>query len=566
MNTGGNVVLSPGQFQIRGNILMGSGSVSGQGPEQTVLVFSNRAHLYANTTATQTIEGFSFSGAGYPTKDWHGVITVQGPNKTLKNLVGTADNTIQAVYLFLTNPDIGHPIKNIRVENCHAVDANTYGFVHSQWYYQDPPFEPVNEYSTHTDIFYKDCTAKRLGSATGFNPWITGFDFAEMNHIKNLLVQNCVAEEIWESGFHFEYDPVKINCVIEDCVSIRNGRKPYVANPVIGTTYFGSGYYAPKGDVTHRRCYSEENSWYGFIVNMGGKVYDCVDVRCGKPSITAQQRNKYRPASFASIPSRITNPNFVLERCSSFESRGFALHSDLANKIQIKDFVAVDPVGINGTAICLGCTHGQFDDASVSFSGWSELDTFIAANANENVTYTGFVVTSKPAPIKVSGAGSRSVRLQDISVYSNAALQGTNGVVVSSDVPSAQVTLSNVVKKSPTLAPEKPVAPSPGGGGDPGSEHIVITSVSKADPLNPTPGAIVKIDVTFTNVTGAPGTIEVSTDRPCQIPMPDGSVESNQALFDVPAMSPGESSTWRFWIVPQVSGAIRVCFSPPDSA
>jgi hypothetical protein len=283
-----------------------------------------------------------------------------------------------------------------------------------------------------------------------------------------------------------------------------------------------------------------------------------VDVSTGKPTITEAQRQAYRPASFGSVPSRTTNPNLVLSNCASFNSRGYAVHADLATNIQITDLVVVDPVGISGKALCLGCTHNQFATSTVSFKCWGDtVDTFLAINNSDTATFSGFVVTNKPAPIKVTGSGTKNLKIQNVTVYSSSALQGTNGVVVSSEVPGSQVALSNIAKGNVTSAPAKPVATVPG---DDETSQLVIVSAVKIEPVQPKVGDVVKVDVTFTNVSGTPGQIVVTSDRPCQIPMPDGSVRYDRATFDVSAMSPGESATWRFWFVPLQTGRFNVCF------
>lgn len=568
---GGIVELSPGDFNLSGSIFLGGGTFKGQGPTETRLYFTNTGRFYSDTDVGQIISDFRIEGSGYSYPDWQGVMNVRGPNHTIRNVVGWADHTISALFFVIAHPDVGKPIYNIEFDNCHADYPRTHGFMHSQWFDQEHPYDKT-AYTTQVNVRYYDCSAIGCGLyGPRFAPqgsdercWICGFDFGELSHIKDLYVSNCHANLNWESGFHFEWGPDKENCVFEDCVAIDNGQKPYPAKtPSLGATYFGCGYYAVRGDVTFRRCYAEGNPWYGFFTSVGGKLYDCVDVSTGKPTITEAQRQAYKPASYGSVSTRTTNPNLVLSNCASFNSRGYAAHVDLATNVQITDLVVVDPVGINGTALCLGCTNNQFDASTVSFKCWGNVDTFLAIRNAHTATFSGFVVTEKPAPIKVSGSGTLDVEIQNVTVYSSATLQGTNGVVVSGEVPGVQVAISNVVQQTPSGAPPKPEPPSPGVGGS--SDHIVITSVVKYEPVSPKTGDTVKLDVTFTNTTGAPGQIEIAADRPCQIPMPDGSVNYDRAVFDVPSMNPGESATWRFWIIPLEDGSYRICFRTAEA-
>jgi hypothetical protein len=567
-SVGGIVELSPGTFKCSGSINLRGGTFKGQGPTATCVIFTNKGRLYSDTNVGQIISDFRVEGSGYASPDWQGVVNIRGANQTLRNVTGWADHTISSLFFVIAHPDVGNPIYNIEFDNCHADYPRTHGFMHSQWFDQEQPYEKTAK-TTHVNIRYYNCSAIGCGLyGPRFAPqgsdekcWICGFDFAELNHIQDLYVSNCRASQNWESGFHFEWVPDKENCVLEDCVSVNNGQKPYPTTaPTLGVTYFGCGYYAARANVTFRRCYAEGNPWYGFYASMGGKLYDCVDVSTGKPTITEAQRQAYRPASFGSVPSRTTNPNLVLSNCASFNSRGYAVHADLATNIQITDLVVVDPVGISGKALCLGCTHNQFATSTVSFKCWGDtVDTFLAINNSDTATFSGFVVTNKPAPIKVTGSGTKNLKIQNVTVYSSSALQGTNGVVVSSEVPGSQVALSNIAKGNVTSAPAKPVATVPG---DDETSQLVIVSAVKIEPVQPKVGDVVKVDVTFTNVSGAPGQIVVTSDRPCQIPMPDGSVRYDRATFDVSAMSPGESATWRFWFVPLETGRFNVCFKP----
>ena len=54
--------------------------------------------------------------------------------------------------------------------------------------------------------------------------WVTGFDITETVDIENVLLDSCVADNNWESGFHIEYFPKKTNVTFINCLSTNNGR------------------------------------------------------------------------------------------------------------------------------------------------------------------------------------------------------------------------------------------------------------------------------------------------------------------------------------------------------
>jgi len=500
---GEGIVLSPGTFNISGDIEATYGDMTGQGADQTQLTFTNNAHLYANSTAVQTIQGFSFYGSGYSGGAiYHGVLTVRGPNKTLKNLNGSADGSIQAVFLFLADPAINNSIQNILVENCHVDGANTYAFLHSQWFYQTPPYTPVDAKSTHKDITYLNCSATNCGSATAYNQWVTGFDFAEMNHIENLIVRNCRAEKNWESGFHFEFAPIKTNCLLEDCVSLNNGQKPYKESnfsggnpwPSHGTDYFGTGFNCFNQfdcSVTFRRCYAEGNSWFGFCVNKGVVLEDCVDYHTGKTllrnettrTISPTLKNLYKPSGYRVYPSRYGSVTYTLqmEDCSSFECEGFAIHCDSADRILINGLTIVDPVGVSGIGCCFGCVANQFSNASVSgLAIYCNLSTPLWCQANDTATYDGsYIVTTGTAPFYFAGPTTNDCQVKNFIVYSDATLEGETGVTRDGTFGSGELIVSGMSQQTYANAPTKPTAYMPGSGpilyGEQFLEEIILT-------------------------------------------------------------------------------------------
>lgn len=487
---------------IQGDISIGSHDLWGQGVDQTLLQFRNSAHFFLSNNSTVEISDFSFNGQGYATYIWYGVITVRGANKTLTNLKGTADNSIQTVFEVIADDTIGNPISNITFSNCHADNPNTFGFLHNQWFDETDPIDQ-NAYTTHTNILYENCTAVGCGSATGFpaggSSWVTGFCLSEYNHVSNLTVKNCRAEKCWESGFHFEWNVLKNNVLFEDCQALNNGQKPYVASPVFATNYFGVGfltYGTIDSSVTLRRCYAEGNSWFGFYGARGTTWEDCVDYHTGKTllkdgstrTITSDQRTTYRPASFRAYPSRyssLTN-TIVIDTCHSFASEGYGCHFDQLDKADFDDLYIIDPVGVNNLGCCFGCVAGQFDRVDIDgLKVYSNLSYPVYCYNNDDAVFTGgYIVSTDAGPFYIDGSGTGAdygnIVVQNMTMYHDGTMEGTTGVVVDGTVPGGKYTITSISQQAYSNAPTKPTVFIPSTSGpvldaSQSGEYIVLT-------------------------------------------------------------------------------------------
>jgi hypothetical protein len=84
------------------------------------------------------------------------------------------------------------------------------------------------------------CKTNGAGLApTRKDEWVTGIDFCEMPMIENMWIEDCVADNSWESGFHGEVRPTKTNVNIINCSASNNGRKP--------NALYGYGFLLSKG-------------------------------------------------------------------------------------------------------------------------------------------------------------------------------------------------------------------------------------------------------------------------------------------------------------------------------
>ncbi|WP_292366817.1 MULTISPECIES: CARDB domain-containing protein [unclassified Methanoculleus] len=497
-SSGGVVLLSSGTYNCAGIIAPKAGStLMGEGESETYLVFTRDGRINVDREYV-TLDGFHIKGTGYSSGvKWLGVMNVRASHAKIHNVTGTADASIQAVYLLIHDPTVYAPtLEDVEFVNCKAVDTGTYGFLHNAWGSTNMVIKNVR---------YDNCAAINCGKFGVFNPWITGFDFAELNDMDGLRVTNCLAEGNLESGFHFEFDPKVTNAVLENCVSRNNGQKAFPTkayNPNdMSTHYFGCGYYAPNCDATFINCVAEGNSMNGFYTTNGGKLYNCVEKDTG----IGRTDFSYRvPAGYYSIPTRSVNPSTVMENCTSINSNGYGLQVDLANNVKIRNFHLVDPIGYNGKGSSLGGTNGQFDNSEVSiYASGNRVETLVWAKENINTVFSGQIVSDAAKPFVIEGYRTKNVLVKDMEIVSRTLPAGSPGVTIASTVPAGQATLQNVEVTStgspvPTPTVTVPATPAPSGKPD-----LVVTDISWT-PANPGSGDAVTMKATIKNQGDAP--------------------------------------------------------------
>ena len=501
-SSGGVVLLSSGTYNCAGIIAPKAGStLMGEGESETFLKFTRDGRINVDREYI-TLDGFHVQGSGYSSGvKWLGVMTIRASHAKLHNITGTADASIQAVYLLVHDPTVYAPtLQGIEFINCRAVDTGTYGFLHNAWGTTNKVIK---------DVRYENCAAINCGKYGAFNPWITGFDFAELNDMDGLRVKNCLAEGTLESGFHFEFDPKVTNAVLENCVSRNNGQKAFPArayNPNdMSTHYFGCGYYAPNADVTFINCTAEGNSMNGFYTTNGGKLYNCVEKDTG----IGRTDFSYRvPAGYYSVPTRSVNPSTVMENCTSITSRAYGLQVDLANNVKIRNFHLIDPVGYKGKGSSLGGTNGQFDNSEVSiYASGNRVETLVWAKENVNTVFSGQIVSDAAKPFVVEGYRTKNVLVKDMEIVSSTLPAGSSGVTIVGTVPAGQATLQNVKvvsTGSPVPTPTVPApVPTPTTPAPSGKPDLVVTDISW-DPASPAPGSAVTLRATIKNQGDAP--------------------------------------------------------------
>ncbi|MDN7013310.1 glycosyl hydrolase [Methanoculleus sp. FWC-SCC3] len=494
--SGGTVQLTEGTFNCAGSVLpKAHTTLSGQGDDKTFIRFTNDGILRVDTEYV-TLENFHVEGTGYSASRDFGVVYIRAGHNAVRDVTGTADRTIQGLF-YVRSVGLGNKnIEDIEFTRVVADSPGTYGFLHSSW---------GTDYKVHKNVRYTDCRAIDCGRYSAYNPWVTGFDFAELNDIENLRVTRCVAEGTLESGFHFEYGPTKKDIVLTDCISRNNGQKPFPKTYSLGgEDYFGSGYYAPKGSYTFNNCTAEGNSAYGFFFSYpdGVHLYDCTDFETGRGKT---DYSAVKPTSFFIVQSQLTNanPSIVMEDCASINSHGRGLYATLVDYVQIKNFTMTNPGGIDGVgaligdpALGVGFVSSNLD---IHASG-NSASRLVTVNSASNSKFTGSIVSDVATPFTVAGGGTNNVVVEGIKTVSNTLPVGSSGITTSS-VNSGAVRITDCTVVKPGSAPlptPVPTTPAPSGKPD-----LVVTDISWT-PTNPASGDAVTMKATIKNQGDAP--------------------------------------------------------------
>jgi hypothetical protein len=428
---GGTVVLSEGTFNCTGVIVpTGGTTLVGRGPGETILSFGQNGMLNVSAEYVN-LDGFSVAGTGYTNMStnttldltqWLGVITVYASHTKVHNVTGTADASIQAVFLLMHNPNVYAPIlEDVEFVGCRAVDPGTFGFLHNAW---------GSENTTLRDIRYDNCAAINCGRDVAFNSWVTGFDFAEQNDIEGLRVVDCLAEGNLESGFHFEWDPEKRDCVFINCSSRNNGGKSSPDGYLVGDpNYFGAGFYLPGGQVSLVNCRAEGNRVFGFFMSnpAGILLYNCTESSTGR--ITAAGGTSTKPIAYCILQSEPaqSDPSIVMDHCTSLDTNGWGLFLCGVENVLIRNFTMINPAGIEGKGALLGCPRGELPVNSTIKVGVSNstidltasgdrLETLLYIVENRNVKYSGRIFSDAVHPVLIEGSGTGDVDLGGLIV------------------------------------------------------------------------------------------------------------------------------------------------------
>jgi hypothetical protein len=308
-SSGGTVYLLDGTFNVAGDLDLSSGvNLVGKGASTTTLKFVSEG--WVQVYGSNTISDLQSTGpTGFLIINSH----VKMTNVTVRNY--TAKSGAFVVY-----PN-NQALTDFVFTNCNAIDGWSYGFLN------------VGEGSPNSvsDITYSGCSAINAGRASQFNPWITGFDFAEgSTAINNMLVENCRAEGSLEAGFHFEESPVKTNVIVRNCVSLNNGQKK-VSEPAT----YGAGFLGGSPSLQFIDCTSSGNL-YGFMLFDGATVI----------------RGKDTGSKYAF--STTEHKSITLTDCWSDQSTQWAFYGLGSSDVTATNFLVTNPKGNSYPAILSG--------------------------------------------------------------------------------------------------------------------------------------------------------------------------------------------------------------------
>jgi PKD repeat protein len=316
----GTVQLTEGTFHCSDVIHPTAGSeLLGSGQERTVIEMLNQFNSYLSISIRNpgiTLRGFTIRGQGAVTIRASQVI-VQDVTATSIGLDGKRYSTRNDGMFYLWGD--GSTLEDVIFINCKAVDSVTHGF----------HMNAINLPRETRNIRFIGCQAIRCGfGEAGGSPseWITGYDIQEDNDLYDVQLIGCLAEDNWESGFHFEPGEdktpptVKKGITMTDCVSRDNGQRNPQQYPYHDT--FLSGYFVHFNAVL-TNCISENNKNAGFFVQ-GGK--DVVFNGCTDTGSTYGWK-------IVKAASDIT-----LNDCTTSDNQFWGLWSAFANHIVLNRF------------------------------------------------------------------------------------------------------------------------------------------------------------------------------------------------------------------------------------
>ena len=336
---GGEVVMTEGTFRTSGTVYVKAGNIfRGQGPDKTVLSmagdYAARVDIAPSGTASVTVSDFKITNRGWLMITTSNVkvhdVTIQDSKKTAPTVNG----------MFFVWAD-GKICENIEFVRCKAIDVGSTGFNLNG---QKSP-------RVNRNIRFEDCLALRCGNAGSGKIWAVGFDFHEGADLYDLYVNNCRAEDCWESGFYFEPNfyngndpntaiPVQVNSRVSNCVAVNNGWRN--TEP---TRFYMTGYYLSCG-VTLTNCVSVNSKNNGFWVWQGAKdvvLNGCTD-----------------DGSDKSFQVR-TGSNLKFNNCISKNARTHALYMWGSSGVVFDNFKIYNPKKSSG-AVSLGLREDHPND------------------------------------------------------------------------------------------------------------------------------------------------------------------------------------------------------------
>lgn len=202
----------------------------GDGPDKTVLDF-----VWTGTFQDHRNTDTDYWNFGLRVVDHSGVtikqlgITGDGSIAFRTNSGTSSNNRVEDVRVFDTSH---HNMGAFGVSVADGTSANDYKFYRCVAYNVGGDGFDLMGDSTTTSAgyinrpYYEDCKSFYAGYSYHRWNWAVGFNLREECQVKDPTLLRCEASYSWESGFHFEYEPISLGTVtITDCVASYNGQK-----------------------------------------------------------------------------------------------------------------------------------------------------------------------------------------------------------------------------------------------------------------------------------------------------------------------------------------------------
>ncbi|ACL16855.1 right-handed parallel beta-helix repeat-containing protein [Methanosphaerula palustris] len=326
----GTVVLLGGTFHVTDEIILPTGTtLLGQGPDRTTIEVTGYYKPIVLSDDNCTLGGFKLTNRGF--------VLVTGSHNTIQNITATTFQSGEveangAFFVFAKN----RVVEDVEFRNCTAVDCGIHGF----------NVNGDGSPKTTKNLRYIDCSAIRCGNANSSATWTTGFDFHESNDLLGLQVIRCLAEDNWESGFHFEPGgqvtprTQSADIVMQDCISRDNGQRNTLPD-----SFFKSGYFIHRTAVL-TNCTSINNQNCGFWTWGGDAVTfnNCTD-----------------DGSANAFSVGRTSEDITYNNCVSTNATQRGIYSFAATKIAFNNFSLVTPKNATGS-ISLGYRDGDTEN------------------------------------------------------------------------------------------------------------------------------------------------------------------------------------------------------------
>ena len=344
---GGVVQLTEGTFHSSGWIYPTANSqFLGSGEDKTTLDVFNAADPYQPIHVQQDnvlIRGFTLRGEGF--------FLIRTNHVMIQDITATsigADGVRKPsggngmFFIWVDNANTGE----ITFQNCKAIDCNTHGFNMNANRNTDSINTRTGTGSyAISNLKFINCQAIRCGYGVAngsSSEFATGFDIQEDNDLQNVELTNCLAEDNWENGFHFEpgYLGTK-NVVLNNCVSRNNGQRNPAIEPY--NDVFVSGYYIHRNAVLNN-CVAINNKNAGFFTHDGSNTVfnSCVDI-----------------GSTYGFKIVKGSSSITLNDCQARNNKAWAFWSAFSEKVTLKNFFQANAGGKNGYQDNLGFYYGS---------------------------------------------------------------------------------------------------------------------------------------------------------------------------------------------------------------